>query len=222
MKFLNLKTFRAVIFDLDGVLVDSMPHHITAWQDVFRSLGVHLPSEIIRQHEGEKAKITIRRFAEQHGMALTEDQLERLIEKKREIYRRLAQPGLRPIARQAVDWVRAQGRKTAIVTGSVRPNLDWTLSPDEQKLFDVIITSEECDQGKPHPEPYLRAAKELGVAPHDCLVIENAPLGIRSAKAAGMTCLALRTTLPEEDLLEADDCIPDIDQLWTQSTQNSQ
>lgn len=204
---------KAVLFDLDGVLIDSMPHHVAAWQTIFSRLGVDIPAEVLRRSEGEKAKITIRRLAEEHGLHLSDAQLEELVEKKRRIYRQNAPRGLRPAARRAVEGCRRQGLKTAIVTGSVRPNIEWTLSPDERQLFDVIISSEICENSKPYPEPYLAAAKRLSLAPVDCLVIENAPLGIRSAKAAGMTCVAITTTLPADELDGADLIIPDLDHL---------
>ena len=206
-----LTSFSAVIFDLDGVLIDSMPSHVQAWQEVFQKLGIHLPADEIRMHEGEKAKITIRRFVRKHNLTLSDGELDELIARKRQIYRTMAPQGLRPNARVFVESVRHKGIKTAIVTGSVRTNLDWTLNASEQALFDVIVTSELCEQGKPHPEPYLKAARELEVLPDRCLVIENAPLGIRSAKAAQMTCLAITTTLPAEMLQEADFILPDLE-----------
>ena len=204
---------KAVLFDLDGVLIDSMPHHVAAWQTIFSQFGVDIPAEVLRRSEGEKAKITIRRLAEEHGLHFSDAQLEELVEKKRRIYRQSAPRGLRPAARCAVEDCRRQGLKTAIVTGSVRPNIEWTLSLDERQLFDVIISSEICENSKPYPEPYLNAAERLSLAPADCLVIENAPLGIRSAKAAGMTCLAITTTLPADELDGADLIIPDLDHL---------
>ena len=209
----ELSRFEAVLFDLDGVLIDSMPHHVRAWQEVFREFGVELPSETLRRSEGEKAKITIKKLAQKHGLHFNDEQLEELVEKKRRIYRKNAGRGLRPLALQAVEACRQRGIKTAIVTGSVRPNLEWTLSAEERDLFDVIITAEQCSSSKPHPEPFLKAAQRLGIEPDRCLVIENAPLGIQSARAAGMTCIAITTTLPADALADADKIIPDLDHL---------
>jgi len=210
MRF-SLRQFQAVIFDLDGVLIDSMPHHVAAWQEVFRSFHVEVPAEELRRHEGEKARITIGRLAKKHGLSFSDAELEELVERKRRIYRKQAPRGMRPVARKALAALKKRGFKTAIVTGSVRPNLEWTLSPDDLALFDVIVTSEECINGKPDAEPFQKAAQRLGLAPEHCLVIENAPLGIRSAKAAGMACLALTTTMERGVLQEADWIVQDLD-----------
>lgn len=210
MKTVDLAHIKAVLFDLDGVLIDSMPHHVRAWQTVLSEFGIFVSEERLRRHEGEKAKVTIGRIAREHGLDFSDEKLEELVEKKRQIYRKTAPRGMTPTARQTVDTLRECGYETAIVTGSVRPNLEWALSEEERNLFKVIITSEACTNGKPHPEPYLKAAKNLELAAENCLVIENAPLGIQSAKAAGMTCIALTTTLPAEELSQADQIIPDL------------
>lgn len=210
MKTVDLAHIKAVLFDLDGVLIDSMPHHVRAWQTVLSEFGIFVPEERLRRHEGEKAKVTIGRIAGEHGLNFNDQELEELVEKKRKIYRQTAPRGMTPTARRAVDSLRERGYETAIVTGSVRPNLEWALSQEERDLFNAIITSEVYSNGKPHPEPYLKAANILTLEAKDCLVIENAPLGIQSAKAAGMTCIALTTTLPAEELSEADQIIPDL------------
>ncbi|HEX7343124.1 MAG TPA: HAD family phosphatase [bacterium] len=205
--------YQAVIFDLDGVLIDSMPHHVRAWQEVFRSFGVELPDEELRMHEGEKAKITIGRLARKHGLNFNDDELEQLVEQKRQIYRRSAPRGLRSLATRILKQLQDHGFKLAIVTGSVRPNLEWTLSEQDLSNFQAIVTSEECQNGKPSADPYLLAAKRLDLRPSQCLVIENAPLGVRSAKAAGMKCIGITTTLPADTLGEADWIMPDLDSL---------
>ncbi len=210
-----ISRIKAVIFDFDGVLVDSMQHHVDAWQSVFREYGITLTPQEILEREGEKARLTTRSIARNHGIELNDDEVERLIRKKRKIYRSNAQRRIRPLARTVVADCRHRGYKTAIVTGSVRDNLEWALPPEELELFDVIITADAVRLGKPHPEPYLSAAEKLGVSPQECLVIENAPLGIRSAKAAGMQCIAITTTLPADHLREADWIITDLDALWS-------
>jgi beta-phosphoglucomutase len=204
---------KAVLFDLDGVLIDSMPHHVSAWQEVFRQEGVEVPEMVFRLAEGEKAGLTIRKLAKEHHLDWSDEKLDEMIAKKRRIYRSRAPRGMRPQAKKAVLFCQSQGWKTGIVTGSVQSNLNWMLSEEERSLFDLILSSEYYLNGKPDPEPYLNAARALGVEPEHCLVIENAPLGIRSAKAAGMTCIALTTTLPAEELHEADLIIGDLDEI---------
>jgi beta-phosphoglucomutase len=212
---LPLKNFKAVLFDLDGVLIDSMPYHVSAWQQIFEEHGIKVSAEVFQLAEGEKATHTIRKLAAKHNLDWSDDALKDLIDRKRSIYRQNAPRGMRSEARRAVDFCRSNGLKTAIVTGSVQSNLQWTLSDEERAQFDFVLSSEFYQRGKPDPEPYLNAARALNVQPQECLVVENAPLGIRSAKAAEMICVAITTTLPEKELHEADFVISDVDQLET-------
>jgi beta-phosphoglucomutase len=110
-------------------------------------------------------------------------------------------PGIAPLLHDL--WGR--GYQLGLVTGSAGSVVDESLSPTGlAELFAAIVTGDEVSQGKPNPEPYQIAANRLGVSPFDCLAVENAPLGIRSAKAAGMGCVAIETTLPAARLLAAD------------------
>jgi beta-phosphoglucomutase len=213
VKNLSPRSILAVIFDLDGVLIDSMRHHVQAWLEVFRSFGVEIEPREILLREGEKAGKTAALLARKHGLRWSQNDLEDAVKVKRGIYQVQAPKGLRPVAKAAVEACRRRGQKTAIVTGSVRMNLEAVLSPEELTLFDVIITAEDVKLGKPDPEPYRKAAKLLGVPPQRCLVIENAPMGIASAKAAGMFCVAIETTLPREELKKADLIITDLDKM---------
>ncbi len=213
MKATFLSQFAAVIFDMDGVLIESMQQHVRAWQEVFREYGVEIAPHEIFEREGEKARLTTQVLARRHGLDLGPEDMELLVSKKRELYMQHAPASLRPAARQTLEECRKLRLKTAIVTGSVLKNLRKAIPPEELSYFDVIVTSEEVVNSKPHPEPYLSAARQLDIAPEKCLVFENAPLGIRSAKAAGMTCIALTTTLPPEELSAADYIIGDLDQI---------
>ena len=199
-----MMSIRAVLFDLDGVLIDSMPHHIRAWQQVLSEIGIQVDSLYIRLHEGEKAEATIGRLLHEHGMEMSKDDLEQLIDKKRTLYRKTAPKGLIPGARYTVEKLKAAGIICAIVTGSVRANMTSVLSDDDIALFDPVITAEMYTHGKPHPEPYLTAIKALKLPASDCLVVENAPRGIQSAKAVGIKVVALTVTLPKKYLSEAD------------------
>jgi beta-phosphoglucomutase len=209
----NLRDYSAVIFDLDGVLIDSMRYHVQAWLDVFKMYGVEIQPRDILLREGEKAGKTAQLLAQRHDLQWSQEDLENALKIKREIYLRQAPRGLRPVALEAVEACRRIGLKTAIVTGSVRSNLETVFAATDMALFDVIITAGDVKIGKPDPEPYLRAAELLKLPPNKCLVVENAPMGIRSARTAGMTCVAIETTLPKDDLQEAHFIIPDLDKL---------
>jgi HAD superfamily hydrolase (TIGR01509 family) len=92
------------------------------------------------------------------------------------------------------------GKKTALVTSSRRPLVERCLAPDIRAGFSAIVTAEDVSKHKPHPDPYLAGARALGLTPQNCLVLENAPAGIKSALAAGAKCLALATTLDTSHL----------------------
>ena len=100
--------------------------------------------------------------------------------------------------------------KTAIITGANRARLDELLAGHLKGFFEIAVTSDDVTNTKPFPEPYLKGAALLKLSPADCLVIENAPLGIRSAKEAGMTVIAVRTTLPDKYLRQADYIVDDL------------
>jgi beta-phosphoglucomutase len=206
----------AVLFDLDGVLIDSMPHHVRAWKEEFAAWGVEIDPMILRTREGEKASATLEFAAKEYGLQLNPDDQNQFIESKRSRYRKSAPNRMVDSAVVVLKSLRHMGIKTAMVTGSIRRNLEYTVPEPERKLFDVIITADVCRYGKPHPEPYLRATEALKILPEHCMAVENAPLGIQSAKAAGVFTLAITSTLPVEHLQEADKIVTDLAEVLNQ------
>jgi beta-phosphoglucomutase len=194
---------RAVFFDLDGTLIDSMPAHMQAWQTVLREVGIEMDEVFIKLAEGEKAEDTLRRLRQEFDLAASDEQLQQLLARKRVLYRSLAPHGLIPEAKQLVLDLRRLGIHCDIVTGSIRDNMNGVVPPEEVALFGSIITPNEYAHGKPDPDPYLTALRQSGFAADQCLVLENAPLGVRSGRAAGLMTLAITTTLPAEYLSEA-------------------
>jgi beta-phosphoglucomutase len=118
-----------------------------------------------------------------------------------------------PGAFEVIDALKGRGYKVALVTACALKNMQHSLDSSRQAHFDFIITGDEVPRAKPFPDPYLAAALQIGVAPGDCLVVENAPLGIEAAKNAGMYCVAIETTLGREYLTQADCILPNIGDL---------
>jgi beta-phosphoglucomutase len=199
-----VRNVRAVFFDLDGTIVDSMPAHARAWNQVLGEIGITLSDLYIELHEGEKAEETISRLVREYQIDLSHAELMQLIERKRALYRPMAPHGLIPAARAAINSLLESNIECDVVTGSVRGNIEGVLSPEEMALFTHIISAEDYAVGKPHPEPYLTALRRSGWRPEQCVVLENAPLGIHSARDAGLRVVAITTTLPPEYLHEAD------------------
>ncbi len=197
-------TLRAVLFDLDGVLIDSINSHIRAWQQVFSDYGVSLDALEIRLREGEKAEVSLDYYCMKYHLDLTVEQKLDLIDRKRAIFAPLSPKALIPEASTLLGKLKNQGWKIALVTGSAAENLKQIMTREEYACFDVFVTSADYQRPKPHPQCYAMALEKLGLTPKNCMVVENAPFGIAAAKAAGLKVIAITSTLPEEYLKAAD------------------
>lgn len=195
---------RAVLFDCDGVVINSMPLHAAAWCDLFARYGMRIEPIDVYLEEGRDivdfAGLILRRNGHQL-QGLTPEQLAK--EKEDFI---LAEGKIRifPEIEHVLNEVKAHDRALGMVTGSNQRLVRNVIPAHVLRQFDVIVTADDVDRGKPAPDPYLRAAEKLAMSPADCLVVENAPLGIQAAKAAGMPVIGLTTTLPAKHLRQAD------------------
>ncbi|MGA1794897.1 MAG: HAD family hydrolase [bacterium] len=196
--------YKAVLFDMDGVLVDSMPYHYRAWREVFRSLGISLDKMEIYKREGEQGIRSIAAILAEHGIQLSPEQMDQLLQKKEAIFKGMAAHRLFPGVESLVRELRGEGYLIGLVTGTSRGEIDYVLPGNLIHSFDVVVTGDSVEHGKPAPDPYLKAIEGLHIDPSDALVIENAPYGIQSAKKAGIFCIALTTSLPRKYLRDAD------------------
>jgi len=197
---------QGVLFDLDGVIVDTPHYHFLAWKYMFEQQGGLVSEKTVLLHEGRKSSETLPILMQEAGVHIPEDKQDQFIEEKRSYYRTIVQISHFPKAFEVIDTLKLRGFKIALVTGSALKNMQYALNREQQSHFDLILTGDEVTQAKPFPEPYLTAARRLGLKPGECVVVENAPLGIEAAKSAGMYCIAIETTLNCE-YLRAADCI---------------
>ncbi len=204
---------KAVFFDFDGVLIDSIPAHDRAWRSILSEIGIELPPGYIQMHEGEKAEDTVTRLLIEHGRNASREFVADLTERKRTLYRPSAPKGLIPAARTLIDNLHSVSVQCNIVTGSVRKNLDATLSPEEMELFEYIAAADDYQRGKPAPDPYLTGLRISGKSAAESIVLENAPLGIEAAVSAGIFTVAITTTLSPEYLSRANAVISDHQEL---------
>ena len=201
------QSFRAVIFDLDGVLADSEPW----WNEIDAKLlaqyGVRYRGEYHRNVLGVSYRLAVEFFKKAFGVSASADEL---IQRRGEIATEFFanSVGLFPSAKEVLQELRRMNLRLAVATSSVsasaRPFLD---RHQLTAFFDVIVTGDEIEHGKPHPDIYLRAAAKLNVAADACLVIEDALAGIAAAKAAKMCVAAIpdrRFVDPHEYEKEAD------------------
>ncbi|MCG2594308.1 HAD family phosphatase [Ramlibacter sp. XY19] len=196
-----MKATRALVFDMDGTMVDSMPAHARAWEHFARSHGNTMPvAEILRRTTGRNGVECIR---ELFGADTPEDRALELIAQKEEIYREAFSREFREVkgfgafAAQA----RAQGLKITVATAGDKHNIAYVLR--HLKLAhapDAIVGGDEGLPGKPEPALFLEAARRVGIAPAECIVFEDAPFGIEAARRAGMRAVAICSTHSPEQL----------------------
>jgi len=200
---LKLK-IKAMIFDMDGVITDTMPYHFRAWRKIYADEGFRITKNEIYGREGQPGYVTIKEIAQKYRLSFSESKAREILDKKETLFNRIVHRRFIRSSRRFLHFSKKSGFVLALVTGTARHEVKRILPKELLGLFSVIITGDEVKKGKPHPEPYLLALKKLRMKPKDVVVFENAPFGIISAKRAGLRCLALETYLPETALKRAD------------------
>ena len=194
--------YKAVIFDMDGVLIDSEPAMARAAVEGMAEYGIHASVEDFTPYLGTGEKIYFGCVAQMHGGIYSEALSNRIYD----IYCETAPDHIIPFegATDAVLRIRAMGYKTAIASSANKRKLsvNITASRIPRDALDSIISGSDVVKRKPDPEIFLTAAKRLNLPPAACIVAEDAISGIKAAKAAGMICFAVTTTFPAEKLLE--------------------
>ena len=194
---------KAIIFDMDGVLVDSMPDHAEAWKQAFEASDIKIDRRDIYELEGSNHEQVVELIFRRFGRNPSHEDILELSRRKIEIFNRIK--NVRPFEGiNELLSVLARKYKLAVVSGSDRGTVHEIIDTFFPGIFQVIIDGDDVQKSKPDPEPYLKAVEKLGVPKEQCLVIENAPLGIRSAKSAGLRCIAIPTYLDRERMKEAD------------------
>ena len=207
-------TIKAILFDFDGVIANTLTYHVQAWQQVFDKYEVEIIPEDVFLLEGRMAEDLCKRLAEKKGLSLDHTTIKQITKQKRAIYNQITKATVYPSIKILLEYLKRISLKKALVTGSIIKNILPVVGKDFLENFDVIITSDQVTHTKPDPEPYLTAAEKLAVKPDECLVIENAPSGITAAKHAGMFCIAVKTTIQNEQYLkDADLIVEDISNL---------
>ena len=182
---------KAIIFDCDGTLIDSMPVHFVAWHETMERYGISFPEERFYSLGGVPSHRIIEMLASEQEINL--DAVSVAHEKERAFLDRVHL--LVPI--QAVVEIvrRYRGVKPmAVASGGFRPIIEQQLRQVEMHdWFDTIVTAEDTERHKPEPDVFLEAARRLGVAADECVVFEDADLGVEAARRAGMPCIDVRT-----------------------------
>ena len=204
---------KSVIFDMDGVITNTMPDHFKAWKVTLAKYNLTAKHIDIYSREGQPGTAFVFEIFEQYGIHVSNAQAIKILKEKEEYFKTIVKTRWIQGSRTLLKNLVRSHIKIALVTGTARHELHKILPDSIYNLFSVIITGTDVKHGKPHPEPYLKALKKLSIKPHEAVVIENAPFGITSAQRAGMKCLALETSLPPSYLHEADKIFPSIKEL---------
>lgn len=203
----------AVIFDMDGVLVNSEPLHQSAETEALAAHGIAVTAEDLHAYIGATRKSIQEDLERKHGPGYDWDAVFEL--KDRRFFERAGELELFPNARDIVRDIKDAGFKTAIGTSSRRRLLDYILDRFALRaLIDAPVCADDIVNGKPDPEIFLTGAARLGIDPAKCVVIEDSFNGIKAAKAAGMRAVGVTTSLPADRLSEADRIIGSLDELY--------
>ena len=195
---------KAVIFDMDGVITNTMPDHYKAWKTILKREGINAGYHDIYSREGQRGIDSVKEIFKSHNKTVSDREASRILKDKEKYFNGIVKTRFIPGARNFLKELRESSSRLALVTGTARHEVRKILPDNLYHLFSVIITGSDVQNGKPHPEPYLKALKELRLRAREAVVVENAPFGIASAKKAGLRCLALETSLAKIYLREAD------------------
>ena len=211
-KFLQDKPYKhldikCALIDMDGTLYNSMINHTAAWYRMMTELGVKCDRDEFYEYEGMTGAQTINvLFQRAFGKTATDDEVKELYHKKTLYFQELPKAGIMPGAEKMLEILAKNGIKRILVTGSGQASLLDRLQRDFPSVFtrENMITSKDVTHGKPSPEPYLKGLEIAGVKPNEAIVIENAPLGIKSGADAGIFTVGVTTgPIKGEKMLQA-------------------
>jgi len=195
---------KAVIWDMDGVIADTAPYHLKAWQETFQKRGVKFTEEDFRHHFGQRNDTITRATL---GEGISPNEIDVIASEKEENYRQRVRHNIKPLpgAVKLIKSLKEHGFGVALASSAPVENIQLIMQGlGIEDYFQAIVSGRAVKEGKPSPQGFLLAAQKLGVEPGNCVVIEDAPAGITAAKRAGMHCLAVTNTHPRNHLMEAD------------------
>ena len=204
----------AVLFDLDGTMIDNNEFHLRSWREYIKDIGKNVSEEDYLAHiNGRTNKDAVQYI---YGREMSDEEAMKYALEKEAIYRRMFAPYIKPVngLLPMLDYLNRQKLPMAIATSGIQVNIDFMFEhlPVKQ-YFSAVINSSHIKNGKPDPEIYLVAASTLNVDPRRCLVFEDAVVGIKAAQSAGMKVIALTTTHSAAELSKAEKIVRDFSDL---------
>lgn len=207
---------RGVIYDVDGVIVDSEPLHIKAWCQTlenFHSNISQLPSDFLQKRKGERPINIAQEFIEKLQLSVDADAFLKV---KVAMYGKLMHTDLKlmPGVKTSLDFFENENMAFGIGTSDVREDTEYILQKfGLKKYFSAIVTGDEVKNGKPDPEIYLKVVQKLSLKPQECIVIEDATRGVLAAKNAGCLCIGVKNNTKDQDLSKADIIIDSLEDI---------
>ena len=197
---------KAVLFDMDGVLYDSMPHHAIAWQESMKRFGIDMTEADAYVTEGARGIDTIRQIATRQGKEVSLEEAQCMYDEKSRIFHEMPDALIFDGVFDMMEKIKRAGMTVNVVTGSGQRPLIRRLLNDFGRYLDEnhITTAYDVKRGKPYPDPYLMGLQKAGnLKPFEGIVVENAPLGVRSGVSAGIFTVAINSgPLPDKALLD--------------------
>lgn len=200
----------AVIFDLDGTLIDNNPYHIEAWKIFYNKIGKPFSKEEYTKNINGRINRDIFNYIFNTG--LSPELIDEYSNEKEALYRELYKPYIKPISGLIafLDELEKEKIPKAIATSGLSTNINFMFEHVPiKKYYAQVIDASQVKNGKPHPEIFFKAAASVNAEPQNCVAFEDSVAGIRSAKAAGMKVVGLTTTHTAEEIKEADLIIKD-------------
>ncbi|MCH5222347.1 MAG: HAD-IA family hydrolase [Muribaculaceae bacterium] len=190
----TLDEIQAVLFDMDGILYDSMPGHARAWKMMCDSVGIEADENEFFAYEGRTGADTINiLYQRQYHHAADAETCKRLYDIKADFFKSFGEPKLMPGAKDTVDLALNKNLECVLVTGSGQASILSKLNADFGDAFSLRVTAHDVKRGKPDPEPYLTGINKANTHPSQAIAIDNAPLGVESASKAGIFTIGVIT-----------------------------
>ena len=202
---------KAILFDLDGTLAQTMEFHYDAWRKSMLHYDIDLAPEDYYPLEGTNLFELAKKLFALYKLNGCDE--KELVNNKEKYYLDTNTFVLYPGVVELLNVIKSNNIKLGLVTARLRNSLNSTAPLEFLKIFDSIITGNDTNEGKPSPQPFLKAAKKLGAMPEDCIAVENAPLGVASARNAKIYCIAICNTVDSSYLSEANEVVKSFEEM---------
>jgi beta-phosphoglucomutase len=198
-----IKKYKNILFDMDGVLINSMKYHTQAWKTAFKKFNIGTTEQRIMNLAGMTSIETIKVIYEEKNLQCSSTLIKQIKEEKGKQLEKIFHVKLYPDVLKGIKNLKKSGFKLALVSGCRNFEVEKTIIKFPKNTFDLIITGDDVKVGKPNPEPYQIVIDKLQINKSDTVIIEDALSGIESANSAGIDVLALTTSFDKKELSKA-------------------